>query len=101
MRRCDVDCSEYLARYETSEMRGALLGHDEAVSSSLSLSLNAIQEENRTAWEALRLIGWLGPDQITKKLLRSNATPKSPEKFNLTKRVDDRKVTYFLGFYKA
>jgi tetratricopeptide (TPR) repeat protein len=35
------------------------------------LSLNVIQEENRTAWEALRLLGWLGPDQITKKLLRS------------------------------
>jgi hypothetical protein len=51
-------------------MSGALLGH-KAVSSSLSLSLNVIQEENRPTWEALRLIGWLGPDQIIKKLLRS------------------------------
>ena len=70
MSRCDVDCSEYLTRYVKSERTGALLGH-EAVSLSLSLSLNAIKNENMAAWEALRLLAWLGADQITKKLLRS------------------------------
>lgn len=68
MRKCDVDCSEYLSRY--SESSGTQLGH-EAVSSSLSLSLEAIKTENLVAWNALRLLCWLGPDQITKKLLRS------------------------------
>ena len=71
MRRCDVDCSEYLTRYIKSERGGgAQLGH-KAVSSSLSLSLEAIKIENSVAWEALRLLCWLGPDQITKKLVRS------------------------------
>ena len=70
MSRCDVDCSEYLARYVNSESNGALLGH-QVVASSLSLSLNAIKTENPVAWEVLRLLGWLGPDQITKALVRS------------------------------
>jgi tetratricopeptide (TPR) repeat protein len=47
-----------------------VLGH-EAVSSSLSLSLQVIQKENAMAWEMLRLLSWLGPDQLTKKLVRS------------------------------
>jgi tetratricopeptide (TPR) repeat protein len=67
MKRCDVDCVEYLVRYKNS---GIQLGH-EAVSSSLSLSLEAIKAESPVAWEALRLLCWLGPDQITKKLLRA------------------------------
>ena len=75
MRRCDVDCSEYLARFteraSPSTQRRHSLGHEKGVSSSLSLSLNAIQKESMTAWEALRLLAWLGPDQITKKLLRT------------------------------
>jgi hypothetical protein len=75
MRTCDVDASEYLARYVKSEML-ANLGH-EAVASSLSLSLEAIKTENPIAWEALRLLSWLGPDQITKKLLRSLLTSKN------------------------
>jgi tetratricopeptide (TPR) repeat protein len=69
--RCDVDCEEYLARYIKSDKSGVLLGNDERVSSSLSLSLDAIKTENLAAWEALRMLAWLGPDQITKQLLRS------------------------------
>jgi tetratricopeptide (TPR) repeat protein len=69
MLRCDVDCSEYLARYIHSGNR-ALLGH-QVVASSLALSLNAIKTENQLAWEMLRLLCWLGPDQITKALVRS------------------------------
>jgi tetratricopeptide (TPR) repeat protein len=76
MRRCDVDCSEYLARYEKSERSGHILGH-EAVSASLTLSLNAIHKENPIAWEVLRLLAFLGPDQITKSLLRSLLTAKN------------------------
>jgi hypothetical protein len=76
MRMCDVDASEYLARYVKSEMGLASLGH-EAVASSLSLSLAAIKTENPIAWEALRLLSWLGPDQITKKLLRSLLAAKN------------------------
>jgi hypothetical protein len=76
MRMCDVDASEYLARYVKSEMGLANLGH-EAVASSLSLSLEAIKTENPIAWEALRLLSWLGPDQITKKLLRSLLAAKN------------------------
>ncbi len=68
--RCDVDCSEYLARYANSERKGALLGH-QAVESSLALSLNAIKREGQLAWEVLRLLCWLGPDQITKALVRT------------------------------
>lgn len=68
MRKCDVDCSEYLARYSSGQTRH--LGH-EVVSSSLSLSLDAIKKENVVAWEALRLLCWVGPDQISKKLIRS------------------------------
>jgi hypothetical protein len=76
MRTCDVDASEYLARYSKSEMGLVNLGH-EAVASSLSLSLEAIKAENPIAWEALRLLSWLGPDQITKKLLRSLLAAKN------------------------
>lgn len=70
MLRCDVDCSEYLARYADSERNGALLGH-QVVESSLALSLNAIKRESQLAWEVLRLLCWLGPDQITKALVRT------------------------------
>lgn len=70
MLRCDVDCSEYLDRYASSERNGALLGH-QVVESSLALSLNAIKRECQLAWEVLRLLCWLGPDQITKALVRT------------------------------
>jgi len=87
MRQCDVKCNEYLARYVKSESRhrngdGSLLGlgrDGDSVSSSLSLSLNAIKNENETAWQALRLLAWLGPDMITKKLLRSLLLAKTEQ----------------------
>ena len=92
MRRCDVDCSEYLARYVASETSGALhLGH-EAVSSSLSLSLEAIKTENPIAWDALRLLGWLGPDQITKKLLRSLLSTKHTRDKEIAQAVSAREA---------
>eukprot|EP00588_Corethron_pennatum_P012599 CAMPEP_0194276572 /NCGR_PEP_ID=MMETSP0169-20130528/9126_1 /TAXON_ID=218684 /ORGANISM="Corethron pennatum, Strain L29A3" /LENGTH=1199 /DNA_ID=CAMNT_0039020315 /DNA_START=42 /DNA_END=3641 /DNA_ORIENTATION=+ len=71
MQRCDVDCSEYLARYIDSGSSSALLGHQAVVASSLKMSLDAIKKENPTAWETLHLLGWLGPDQINKTLVRS------------------------------
>lgn len=70
MRRCDVTCEEYRTRYLLSP-NNAAAHHLGGVSASLSLSLNAIQQENPSAWDALRLLAWLGPDQITKKMLRS------------------------------
>ncbi|GKZ00196.1 hypothetical protein MPSEU_000972600 [Mayamaea pseudoterrestris] len=71
MKRCDVECSEYLARYEQSERSGSqALGH-EAVSSSLSLSLDAIQQESTIASEVLFLLAYLAPDHITKPILRA------------------------------
>ena len=92
MRKCDVDCSEYLTRYSTGV--GQLhLGH-EAVSSSLALSLEAIKTENPIAWEALRLLGWMGPDQITKKLLRDLFAAKNArdrEDLRREAEVKDRK----------
>ncbi|GAX23896.1 hypothetical protein FisN_20Hh102 [Fistulifera solaris] len=85
MQRCDVACSEYLNRYRQS---GTLLAHRASklvdyplgVASSLSLSLNVIQRENNEAFELLHLLGWLGPDQITKALMRSLLTAKSERK---------------------
>ena len=70
MKRCDVECSEYLARYEHSERSGAALGH-QAVNSSLSLSLDAIQQESSVASDVLFLLAYLGPDHITKPMLRA------------------------------
>ncbi len=78
MRRCDVNCAEYLDRYTASEKSGqSLLRHGKlsdysfSVASSLSLSLGAIEKESPMAVEVLRLLCFLGPDQITKTLLRS------------------------------
>jgi tetratricopeptide (TPR) repeat protein len=85
MRRCDVSCEEYRSRYvgwPTSTASGAAVAtaaHWGGVLASLSLSLNAIQQENVTAWEVLRLLAWLGPDQITKKLLRSLLQTKAAQ----------------------
>lgn len=84
MRRCDVNCSEYLDRYVASEKTGqSLLRHGKlsdyslSVASSLSLSLGAIEKENATAGDVLRLLCFLGPDQITKPLLRQLLASKS------------------------
>ena len=79
MQRCDVSCVEYVERYDKSEQSGrSLLKHKAGrvldysltVSASLSLSLNAIAKENETASALLNLLCWLGPDQITKALIR-------------------------------
>eukprot|EP00529_Nitzschia_sp_RCC80_P007269 CAMPEP_0113493324 /NCGR_PEP_ID=MMETSP0014_2-20120614/28534_1 /TAXON_ID=2857 /ORGANISM="Nitzschia sp." /LENGTH=1368 /DNA_ID=CAMNT_0000387185 /DNA_START=104 /DNA_END=4210 /DNA_ORIENTATION=- /assembly_acc=CAM_ASM_000159 len=77
MKRCDVQCKEYLDRYSASEQTGqALLRHGKlqdyslSVSSSLSLSLEAIEKESKVAYGVLRLLSFVGPDQITKSLLR-------------------------------
>ena len=88
MQRCDVNCAEYLERYVSSEKSGkSLLRHGKlqdyslTVAASLSLSLVAIQKESETASDILRLLCYLGPDQITKGLLRSllNAKANIPE----------------------
>lgn len=77
MQRCDVNCAEYLDRYTASEKAGqSLLRHGKlhdyslTVASSLSLSLGEIEKENPTACGVLRLLCFLGPDQISKPLLR-------------------------------
>eukprot|EP00980_Cylindrotheca_fusiformis_P028220 scaffold22586_cov138-Cylindrotheca_fusiformis.AAC.40 len=77
MNRCDVTCLEYRERYSMSEENGqSLLRHGKlqdyslTVASSLSLSLTAIQKESVVAGDLLKLLCFLGPDQITKLLLR-------------------------------
>jgi tetratricopeptide (TPR) repeat protein len=77
MLRCDVACIDYLDRYNTSEKSGqSLLRHGKlqdyslSVASSLSLSLVAIEKESKVAHNMLRLLCFLGPEQITKPLLR-------------------------------
>jgi tetratricopeptide (TPR) repeat protein len=84
MRRCDVNCSDYLDRYVASEKTGqSLLRHGKlndyslSVASSLSLSLGAIEKENATAGDVLRLLCFLGPDQISKPLLRQLLASKA------------------------
>ena len=77
MLRCDVKCVEYLERYNESEKSGqSLLRHGKlqdyslSVASSLSLSLVAIEKESKVACNMLHLLCFLGPEQITKPLLR-------------------------------
>lgn len=77
MSRCDVTCLEYRDRYIMSEQKGqSLLRHGKlhdyslTVASSLSLSLTAIKKESDVAGDILKLLCFLGPDQITKKLVR-------------------------------
>ena len=77
MHRCDVTCKEYIFRYTNDTgsktvQKCYLLGDGgSVVASSLSLSLEAIQKENPLARETLHLLSWLGPDKITKALIRS------------------------------
>ena len=82
MRQCDVRCAEYLERYAASERnaRTFLRG----VASSLSLIVPKIEEENRTAAEVLHLLSFLGPELITKPLLRH---------LLLAKKAADRSIT--------
>ena len=81
MRRCDVQCVEYLERYIASETTGqSLYGKVEnyslSVASSVSLSLGEIEKESPTTCQVLRLLSFLGPDQITKWLLRNLLSSK-------------------------
>ena len=75
MRQCEVECSEYLHRYTASEKNGLSLlrrGPGETtVASSLSLILPKIKEENQITSEVLHLLSFMGPDVITKSLLRN------------------------------
>jgi tetratricopeptide (TPR) repeat protein len=75
MRQCEVECSEYLYRYTASEKNGQSFlrrGPGETtVASSLSLILPKIREENQIAAEVLHLLSFMGPDVITKSLLRN------------------------------
>lgn len=77
MKRCDVQCKEYLDRYSASEKSGqSLLRHGKlqdyslSVASSLALSLVAIEKESKVAFGILRVLCFLGPDHISKSLLR-------------------------------
>ncbi|KAL9179929.1 hypothetical protein ACHAXT_007899 [Thalassiosira profunda] len=77
MRQCDVECAEYLGRYTTSEKngqsllrRGKLPDYSLTVASSLSLILPKLEEENATTAQVLHLLSFLGPDGITKQILR-------------------------------
>lgn len=81
MRRCDVQCVEYLDRYIASEKTGhSLYGKVEnyslSVASSVTLSLGEIEKESPTTCQVLRLLSFLGPDQITKWLLRNLLSSK-------------------------
>jgi len=95
MRQCDVQCSEYLDRYTASEKNGqSLLRHGKlqdyslTVASSLSLILPKIEEVNQTASEVLHLLSFLGPDMITKLLLRHLLNAKK----NVDKNLADKKL---------
>lgn len=94
--RCDVDCSEYLARYIKSEQIGcdntSLLGGNEGVTSSLALSLDVIQKENLAAWETLRVLAWIGPDNITRKLLRSLLVAQQEHEISVRKRLREART---------
>ena len=77
MLRCDVNCLEYLERFNNSEKsRQSLLRHGKlqdyslSVASSLSLSLVAIEKESEVAAGVLRLLCFLGPEYVTKTLIR-------------------------------
>ncbi|KAL7542431.1 hypothetical protein ACHAXR_011824 [Thalassiosira sp. AJA248-18] len=94
MRQCDVQCEEYLHRYNASEKngqtllrQGKLLDYSLTVASSLSLILPKIAEENQTASEVLHLLSFLGPDQITKPILRHLLSAKS----NLDEQLSEKK----------
>eukprot|EP00986_Skeletonema_menzelii_P016585 scaffold15100_cov130-Skeletonema_menzelii.AAC.2 len=89
MRRCDVQCVEYLDRYITSEKTGQTLygkveNYSLSVASSVSLSLGEIEKESPTTCQVLRLLSFLGPDQITKWLLRNLLSSKKKMNIQLS-----------------
>lgn len=76
MRRCDVQVFEYLERFLISEKSGHLILHGKlndyalSVASSLCLSLEEVEKLSPVACEVLKLLSFLGPDQISKSLIR-------------------------------
>ena len=71
MRKCDVKVSEYLERYSDQSLyHGKLNDYTLSVASSLSLSLEEVEKISPDACEVLKLLAFLGPDQITKSLIR-------------------------------
>ncbi|KAL3906737.1 MAG: hypothetical protein SGILL_009153, partial [Bacillariaceae sp.] len=87
MLRCDVNCCDYLERCHLSETRGqSLLSHGKlqgyslSVASSLALSLDAIEKESKQALLILHVLCFLGPDLITKPLLRHLLQKSSEQK---------------------
>ncbi|KAL3805929.1 hypothetical protein HJC23_007890 [Cyclotella cryptica] len=76
MRRCDVQVSEYLERFLISEKSGHFILHGKlndyavTVASSLCLSLEEVEKLSPVACEVLKLLCFLGPDQISKSLIR-------------------------------
>jgi hypothetical protein len=73
--RCEL--LDYLDRYNLSEStgqsllrHGKLLDYSLSVVSSLSLSLIAIEKESKVAYHILHILCFLGPNLITKPLLR-------------------------------
>lgn len=100
MRRCDVQCVEYLDRYIASEKTGqSLYGRVEnyslSVTSSVSLSLGEIEKESPTTCQVLRLLSFLGPDQITKWLLRNLLSSKKKMDSQLSDRNKSGSGMYF------
>ena len=75
MRRCDVGVSEYLDR-SISLVQGQSFIHDKlndyalSVASSLTLSLEEVKKISPVACESLELLSFLGPEHITKALIR-------------------------------
>ena len=101
MNRCDVTCHEYRDRYRTSEEKGqSLLRHGKlqdyslSVAASCSLSVAAIEKESTIACEILKLLCFLGPDQITKQLLRQLLSWKQQTQQDMEDTMD-REVTHF------
>lgn len=89
MRKCDVTCKEYYDRYTNSEKYGqSLLGgkvqdYSLTVASSLSLVLPKIAEENEITSQVIHLVSYLGPESITKMLVRNLLTAKRNIDLNL------------------
>jgi len=79
MRQCDVECSEYLYQYTTSQKygQGKLKDYSLTVAASLALILPKIEEQNQATSEVLHLLSFLGPDGITKLLLRTLLSAKN------------------------
>ena len=71
MQKCDVKVSEYLERYSDQSLYHSKLNdYALSVASSLSLSLKEVEKISPGACEVLKLLAFLGPDQITKSLIR-------------------------------